>query len=614
MRWSTRIAGAAAAAALLVGAFVAPASAAPGATAPPVSLTQESDATRDNVYGLWGTYANGAPVGGFDVPEATTVVHVTIPTQLADHAGDSWSFSFRSLPSGTSFASGPVTDTDGLTLTVPIPGTLHGQAEVSFVLSNDGDGVVSTHIDLYASLHVRSGIPGDSVSLNLTKESSSDFAHSVSYDASVVGSPATPGSVVTLTSPTGTWTTGPDGDWVGTKEVRVSVGDFNRTYVQTTGFVSADGSTVTVQLPTVAKFRDWPYFPAGTTALPVHLNVSMMEKGVVGETVHGGSIDVGADITLVPAAIPSVGRISAPDRYSIAASVSQEAFPDGADTAFVVTGENYPDALSTAPAAVHLGGPLLLTTSASLPTVVADELKRLSPSTVYVVGGPNSVSDSVVTQIEKIGATVHRIGGADRYAASRALATAAFTGAHAGSGLVYVATGGNFPDALAAGGAAGHADAPVVLVNGGASGLDAATVELLFALNVIQIKIAGGPASVSPGIEADLGRIAPTMRLSGADRIAAAAAINLDAYGASEHAFLVTGYKFPDALAGSAWAGSLGEPLYVSLPECVPGAVSDALARQGVSELTPIGGTASLSPAIDSFTLCPGEEFPTPPR
>ena len=54
-----------------------------------------------------------------------------------------------------------------------------------------------------------------------------------------------------------------------------------------------------------------------------------------------------------------------------------------------------------------------------------------------------------------------RVSGADRYATAAALSAATFG---ANVPVAYVATGANFPDALAAGPAAAHAGGPVLLV------------------------------------------------------------------------------------------------------------------------------------------------------
>ncbi|WP_291041771.1 cell wall-binding repeat-containing protein [Herbiconiux sp.] len=316
----------------------------------------------------------------------------------------------------------------------------------------------------------------------------------------------------------------------------------------------------------------------------------------------GGGDDLFASAVLTPPAGPD--RVAGADRFEVAVNISERAYPSGAYTVFVATGANYPDALSAGPAAARFGAPLLLTRSDALPSSVRAEIERLQPGRIVVVGGTNSVSGAVFDQLKGIQANTERIAGADRYEVSRTLSEYAFG---AQTETAYVATGANFPDALSAGAAAANSYGPVLLVNGKASSLDAATIATLTDLGVKNVVIAGGPNSVTPGIEASLASVAgitSVVRDGGADRFAASANINNRAFPTASRAFLATGLKFPDALAGSAWAGAIGAPLYVVNSSCVPQATLSAMSAQGVTHVTLLGGTATLTTAVESLTAC----------
>jgi putative cell wall-binding protein len=569
---------------------------------PAARVTQNPTPMLDSISGSWGSFMEPG-VGGFVVADDVVELRVALPSELSSRFGEPWEFAVRTRDNGQTLSSGQVDASTGR-FSAPVPQSLRGFSEVELVVTDyyQSGTSVPVPVTFSAILRVRADQNATSANIALTKATASSYGRSTMYGSSPQNARVAPGSTVTITSKPGTWTRGPDGDWANPAPIRAML--FAPGGAASFGFLpgtaSADGSTVTVRIPRTSLT---PYFPNGETSRPLTMQVDLSPAG---SGLPNGTFSVQAYLELVPSIQPAVDRVEGPDRYSVAAAVAYRAFPDGADTAFVVTGANYPDALSAGPAAVHRDAPLLLTKRDSLPPAAAEVLAHLAARDVYVVGGPDSVSAEVVAQIESTGATVHRIGGADRYAASRALAADAFTGAGAGSGLVYIATGANFPDALAAGGAAGNAGAPVLLVRGAAPTLDAETEAQLRDLGVTRIKIAGGPASVSTGIEKALAAIAPTTRLAGPDRISAAAAINLDAYGTSERAFVVTGYKFPDALAGSAWAGKLGAPLYVSRAECLPPVVSAAFFQQKVKQVTLIGGPASLAPAVSDLDLCTG--------
>ncbi|SDZ39764.1 cell wall-binding repeat-containing protein [Herbiconiux ginsengi] len=302
-----------------------------------------------------------------------------------------------------------------------------------------------------------------------------------------------------------------------------------------------------------------------------------------------------ADVTVGPA----VDRIGGADRYEVAVNTSKDGFPDGAKTVYVASGAVFPDALSAAPAAAVADAPVLLTAPDSLPAVVKAEIERLDPESIVIVGGKASVSSAVGTALGSI-APVTRLGGADRFAASRAVAAAAFP---SGAATAVLATGRNFPDALSAGAAIGAAG-PVILVDGSADGLDAATTKLLTDLGVTSIAIAGGEASVSPGIEADAQAIAATVRLGGADRYAASQTINAHFFTSADRVLLATGANFPDALAGSALAPKVGGPLFTVPGTCVPAETLAQIASLGATRVTLLGGVNSLSTDVESLTAC----------
>jgi putative cell wall-binding protein len=398
-------------------------------------------------------------------------------------------------------------------------------------------------------------------------------------------------------------------------EVRLSEGSaslLRGTVVTLTPVANSIGYTYRIAESSPADFTFGDIHPGDYTLTYVPGNSAyrtVYSGGVIDPTkAEVISITAGSTIELPAITLPKVtgpantSRISGADRFAVAIEVSRQAYPSGSNTVYVVTGENYPDALSAGPAAISDDAPLLLTQTSTLPSAVAAEIRRLHVKKIVVVGGPNSVSEAVFTQLKTLAADTVRVSGADRYEASRNVAEYAF--GESGSELAYVATGANFPDALSAGAAAGSADAPVILVNGSTASVDTPTHSLLSGLGVTSIAVAGGPNSVSTGMEASLNEIAPTKRLSGADRFAASAAINADAFAYSSEAFLVTGMKFPDALSGSAWAGSVGAPLYVAQQDCVPKVALDAMTKQGVDHVTLIGGPASLSQNVALLRTC----------
>lgn len=338
-----------------------------------------------------------------------------------------------------------------------------------------------------------------------------------------------------------------------------------------------------------------------------NLSVDTAERAAISSIFEGGC---GDSVVTAPAKAGPVSsteqviRLSGADRYEMAVNVSRR-FDAGVPVVYIAKGTDYPDALSAAPAAAAEGGPVLLTFPTSLPQVVADELERLQPQKIVVVGGRASVTDSVFAQLQPFAPEVIRLDGADRYAASRAVVEYAF--GETGASRVYLTTGAKFPDALSASPAASVRDGAVLLVYGAGSNLDAPTVATLQKLNPTDVVIAGGPASVSVGIEnslAALGTPSPSYRLTGADRYEAALAINQDTFSDAEIVFLATGLNFPDALAGAALAGKSGSPLFIVPGTCVPQSILAEISAMNPSQLVLLGGPNSLAPAVESLTPC----------
>ncbi|MDP9418204.1 MAG: PQQ-dependent sugar dehydrogenase, partial [Actinomycetota bacterium] len=93
--------------------------------------------------------------------------------------------------------------------------------------------------------------------------------------------------------------------------------------------------------------------------------------------------------------VPGTKRLAGADRYATAAAVSRDTFPAGSvPVAFVVTGAAHADALTGGPAADRLVGPVLPVTRSAVPRPVRDELTRLRPGRIVVLGGPNAVGDA----------------------------------------------------------------------------------------------------------------------------------------------------------------------------------------------------------------------------
>ena len=310
--------------------------------------------------------------------------------------------------------------------------------------------------------------------------------------------------------------------------------------------------------------------------------------------------DTSSTQPIASSTIPSE-RTSGIDRFATAAAISEHSFPDGASTVFVAIASDFPDALAAGPAAAHNRSPVLLTSRDALPQVTADELRRLAPQQVVLVGGQLAIPEGIASAIvSATGANVIRLSGASRFETAASLARFFASAAN----KAYVATGRSFPDALAGGAAAAHLGAPILLTE--RDTLPAATAQVLRDLGVQEIIVLGGEFAVSSAVLDELRALAPTVRrISGADRFSTASAIAADAFpGSLPATYLATGGNFPDALAGAAAAGMAGSPLMLTEQSCVPASVRQLIEERDPALLVLLGGLSALSDSVASLASC----------
>jgi putative cell wall-binding protein len=304
--------------------------------------------------------------------------------------------------------------------------------------------------------------------------------------------------------------------------------------------------------------------------------------------------------------------LAGPDRYATAVAISQDSYPaaGSAKTVVVTSGEDFPDALSAAPAAVKLGGPLLLTLHDRLLPSVAAEVQRLGPQHIVIVGGPAAVGAAVLTALTKIAPTV-RISGATRYDTSLAVAKYAFGTSNVPS--VFFATGTQFADALSAGAYAGAAGMPVLLVPGNAATAPAPLLAWMKNARTTDLHIVGGYAAITQAVAMDIEDAGGDGALiyQGDDRFGTNVQVNysnggVNFYASADTAFLASGLNYPDALAGAAAAGKAHLPLYLVKTGCTPAETVTIMRSTGIATVRPLGGASAVGSGATKMAICAG--------
>ncbi|NUR62703.1 MAG: PKD domain-containing protein [Catenulispora sp.] len=324
-----------------------------------------------------------------------------------------------------------------------------------------------------------------------------------------------------------------------------------------------------------------------------------------------------ATVTVLPGAPagshgsgPLVRRVAGTDRIATGVAVSQLRWDPAANSApgtrhagaaVLARADEFADALAGIPLAVKANAPLLLTGPAALDDRVEAELARILPphGKVYLLGGDSALSAAIETRLRQDGYTTVRLGGTDRFATALAIARQGLGDpAH-----VVVATGDDFPDALAAGPYAASAFAvagqPAAIVLTDDRVMPAAAAAYL------QSKAAGSttadPAIVAIGGPGALALAAtlPAGRfdaLVGADRFDTAARV-VPYFTRTAPVGVADGDDFPDALTGGTLMAELSGPVVLAEPDTLDPPTARALhTMKGSAELVDVfGGPVAIS-------------------
>ena len=349
--------------------------------------------------------------------------------------------------------------------------------------------------------------------------------------------------------------------------------------------VPGGAGPVRVVDPTPEEFRDGCRFPVDDAALQAGDSLAVAGTGVTVRVVSaddGGAQVVVERASAAPVRLP---RLAGPDRLATAAAVSRQAFDaDSADAVVLARSDGFADALAGTPLAVASDGPVLLTRTDGLDRVVSSEVDRVLPDggRVYLLGGSAAVGPQVEDDLVAAGYDVRRLAGADRFATAVEVAEEL-----GGPGDVLLASGTDFPDALAAGAAAAQVGAAVLLTDDDRRA--APTDGYLAARPDGRRWAVGGPAAAAH----------PTARpVVGVDRYDTAARVAEMFVPEAEVLAVTRGDAFPDALAGGAVVGArAGAVLLTAADAPPPAATQEYLCDRGddVSAALLLGGGAALS-------------------
>lgn len=208
------------------------------------------------------------------------------------------------------------------------------------------------------------------------------------------------------------------------------------------------------------------------TSVPSTVKAEIQRLGAKTAIILGGTgaVSTSVESSLRSAGITTIKRYGEATRYSTARKIAQAAIAkagagwDG--TAFVATGVTFPDALAASPLSAFRKWPIYLSNPAEDPATLISQMKADGVKRVIILGGSAAVSKDFETAARSALGSAERIAGDDRYDTGALIAEYGVESC----GLIWdgvaVATGQDFPDALA-GGMLGSMKGTVILLTGG---------------------------------------------------------------------------------------------------------------------------------------------------
>ena len=251
--------------------------------------------------------------------------------------------------------------------------------------------------------------------------------------------------------------------------------------------------------------------------------------------------------------IPS--RIAGQNRYESAARISREQFTN-AKKVIVVNAQKYADALSATTLSDGKYS-ILYTEKDSLPTATRNEIQRLNPVEVYLLGGKQSISSGIENILKKYSNKVTRIAGRDRYETNAKVA------AMSKKKNVVIASGENFSDPLYASSYAYSNNAKILLSSGKTLSRQTKDYLLRNKSSIGKVTVGGGQSISSATVRyiqsvtgKNVSRISGRNRYDGSVKVANSMK--------KDKVFIASGEDFADALAISPLAQKLNAPILLS--------------------------------------------------
>lgn len=162
---------------------------------------------------------------------------------------------------------------------------------------------------------------------------------------------------------------------------------------------------------------------------------------------------------------PGTKRLSGKSPNQIANTTSREIDRFFDTSTVYLTGDNaWVHGISATPLIAQDKSPFLLTNRDTLTASTKEEIQRLNPDKVIIIGGPGTVSEEVEAQLSNLNVSVERIWGPTRYDSPPKIAERLIDPVSNPATSAFIVTGENSEDAMSIASIAGQLELPILLV------------------------------------------------------------------------------------------------------------------------------------------------------
>lgn len=256
-----------------------------------------------------------------------------------------------------------------------------------------------------------------------------------------------------------------------------------------------------------------------------------------------------------------INRLYGSNRYETSVNISKYGYKTTSTYLIIASGEDYADALCSVPLAKKYNCPVILCPKDYVPADTFNEIKRLNPKHVLLMGLEGALSKKVEDTIKSLSDSieVERIGGSNRYETSLKAAEVLNDNKKVTSAAL--CSGNSYADALSIASAAGISNMPILLTK--KDSVSKEVKEFIDDNNLSKVYVIGGSGVISDDVKDEF----KAVRLGGQDRYDTNSIVlnEFKDLFSKDTLFLAVGgpYKsdFADALSGSALAAVYNAPV-----------------------------------------------------